>query len=34
LALSRRLARNMGGDLRLANHSQTGACFQLTLPCA
>jgi len=34
LALSRRLARNMGGDLRLDSDTHTGACFILTLPTA
>ena len=32
LALSRRLARAMGGDLRLAQASGAGACFELRLP--
>jgi signal transduction histidine kinase len=33
LALSRRLARQMGGDLLNADHTvDGGACFQLTLP--
>ena len=31
LALSRRLARDMGGDLTLENHGSVGACFVLTL---
>jgi signal transduction histidine kinase len=34
LALSRRLARDMGGDLRLAEVSEGGACFVLMLPLA
>jgi signal transduction histidine kinase len=34
LALSRRLARDMGGNLRLEAHPSGGACFVLTLPCA
>jgi signal transduction histidine kinase len=34
LALSRRLARQMGGDLRLARPEGQGACFVLTLPLA
>jgi signal transduction histidine kinase len=34
LALSRELARNMGGDLRLANPGRPGACFALSLPKA
>ena len=32
LALSRRLARAMGGDLRLDTSVQDGACFALSLP--
>lgn len=32
LALSRRLARSMGGDLRLEAHPDGGACFVLELP--
>lgn len=32
LALSRRLARQMGGDLRIASAASGGACFELTLP--
>ncbi len=32
LALSRRLARSMGGDLRLEAGGPAGACFLLTLP--
>jgi signal transduction histidine kinase len=32
LALSRRLARDLGGDLRLCNGEETGACFVVTLP--
>jgi signal transduction histidine kinase len=32
LALSRRLSRSMGGDLRLAAGEQGGACFVLSLP--
>ncbi|MGE5607694.1 MAG: sensor histidine kinase [Bacillota bacterium] len=32
LALSRRLAREMHGDLELDGHTQDGACFVLTLP--
>jgi len=32
LTLSRRLARNMGGDLRVCNHTHDGACFILSLP--
>lgn len=34
LALSRRLARDMGGDLRLDASAPGGACFVLALPCA
>ena len=34
LALSRRLARSMGGDLRLDDGTEDGACFVLTLPTA
>jgi signal transduction histidine kinase len=34
LALSRQLARSMGGDLRLANPGRPGACFVLSLPKA
>jgi signal transduction histidine kinase len=34
LALSRRLARQMGGDLRLEPADGGGACFVLTLPLA
>jgi signal transduction histidine kinase len=34
LALSRQLARDMGGDLRLDERVADGACFVLTLPCA
>jgi len=34
LALSRRLARDMGGDLRLDDRPEGGACFVLTLPLA
>ncbi len=34
LALSRRLAREMGGDLRLIAEEGEGACFLLTLPPA
>ena len=34
LALGRRMARMMGGDLRLARNGQTGATFELTLPAA
>ena len=33
LALSQRLARDMGGDLRYESGSQ-GACFALSLPAA
>ncbi len=32
LALSRRLAQAMGGDLKLNGDGETGACFELTLP--
>jgi signal transduction histidine kinase len=32
LALCRRLARSMGGDLRLAENGATGATFMLTIP--
>jgi signal transduction histidine kinase len=32
LALSRRLARQMGGDLRINPNVPEGACFVLTLP--
>lgn len=34
LALSRRLARALGGDLRLVSNGPPGACFVLTLPFA
>ncbi|HZN56891.1 MAG TPA: HAMP domain-containing sensor histidine kinase [Planctomycetota bacterium] len=34
LALSRRLARSMGGDLRLDDSNGGGACFLLVLPAA
>jgi signal transduction histidine kinase len=34
LALSRRLARAQGGDLRLVANGPSGACFLLTLPFA
>jgi signal transduction histidine kinase len=34
LALSRRLARDMGGDLWLELQPAGGACFVLSLPCA
>lgn len=34
LALSRRLARNIGGDLRLDTAFSHGACFILTMPIA
>jgi len=34
LALSRQLARDMGGDLTLDDTVGDGACFVLTLPCA
>ena len=34
LALSRRLARSMGGDLRLDRDVKDGTCFVLTLPRA
>jgi len=34
LALSRRLARNMNGDLRLNNKTTKGASFEITLPIA
>ncbi|HWE39836.1 MAG TPA: HAMP domain-containing sensor histidine kinase [Isosphaeraceae bacterium] len=34
LALSRRLARSLGGDLRLQANGPLGACFVLTLPLA
>ncbi|HEY3243248.1 MAG TPA: HAMP domain-containing sensor histidine kinase [Phycisphaerae bacterium] len=34
LALSRRLARSMGGELELDPHIRDGACFILTLPTA
>ena len=34
LALSRRLARDMGGNLHLNQGHETGACFVLTLPAA
>jgi signal transduction histidine kinase len=34
LALSRRLARDMGGELRLDENVTDGACFVLTLPTA
>jgi signal transduction histidine kinase len=33
LALSRRLARALGGDLRYEQGASGGACFRLTLPC-
>src|SRR5262249_42734307 len=32
LALSRRLARTLGGELRLSQNGPDGACFVLTLP--
>jgi signal transduction histidine kinase len=32
LALSRRLARDLGGDLKLNRNIKDGACFELTLP--
>jgi signal transduction histidine kinase len=34
LALSRRLARDLGGELRCLERSSQGACFVLTLPLA
>jgi len=34
LALSRRLARRMGGDLEFDDTVRTGACFSLTVPIA
>ena len=34
LSLSRRLARDFGGDLRLVEQPGRGACFELTLPAA
>jgi signal transduction histidine kinase len=34
LALSRRLARALGGDLRLHDNGPLGACFALTIPIA
>jgi signal transduction histidine kinase len=34
LALSRRLARSLGGDLRIHSNSSQGACFALTIPLA
>ncbi len=34
LALSRRLARSLGGDLRLGENGSHGACFALTIPFA
>jgi signal transduction histidine kinase len=34
LALSRRLARSMGGDLQLDKGTRDGACFVLTVPSA
>jgi signal transduction histidine kinase len=34
LALSRRLARAMGGELRLQENGSVGACFTLTIPLA
>ena len=34
LALSRRLARQMGGDLRLDTGVREGACFVLTFPAS
>src|SRR5262249_23492360 len=34
LALCRRLARSMGGDLRLAENGPAGAAFTLTIPVA
>lgn len=34
LALSRRLARDMGGDLRLGRQPDAGACFELVLTTA
>jgi signal transduction histidine kinase len=32
LALSRRLARSLGGELRLEQNGPLGACFSLTIP--
>ncbi len=32
LALSRRLAHSLGGDLRWRNHIEPGCCFELSLP--
>jgi len=34
LALSRRLARDMGGELRLDESVEEGACFVLAVPAA
>jgi signal transduction histidine kinase len=34
LALSRRLARSLGGDLRLEENGPLGASFTLTIPFA
>jgi signal transduction histidine kinase len=34
LALSRRFARDMGGELRLDASGEAGACFELRLPCS
>lgn len=34
LALSRRLARAMGGDLHIRECKESGACFEMTLPVA
>jgi signal transduction histidine kinase len=34
LALSRRLARQLGGDLRIDAHTEQGACFELVLKAA
>ena len=34
LALCRRLARALGGDLKLVKSASSGACFQLIIPTA
>jgi C4-dicarboxylate-specific signal transduction histidine kinase len=34
LAIVKRFARDLGGELTIANRSPHGACVTLTLPCA